>query len=375
MGGAVERQAALVAGCEVGLVGEDGAGTLGAAAAGEGGGEFDFEVDEQGAGSVEEQIAGFGALDGASAEGKDEGVLGGEAGDGGVFDVAEGGLAVAGEDFGDGHAGFGLDDVVNVEEAPAEARGEERADGAFAGAHEAGEDNEAGSGGAGCGGIRSGQGSLLTAVMCIQYRQATWHEPRTLTMALVVMSRPPVRAAVGYTGIVMRLIAIVPLAATLLGITGCGYHTLDAATHLPPDAHTLYVPEFAIKTDGYHTEEVMTQAVIREFEARTRLRVTPAAGGSPDAVLHGTILQETVAPLTYNTTTQQSSSFLITVVVAVTLTGRDGQTLYENPNYIFRQQYQSTTDLPTFLDESPAAVQRLSRDFARALVADVLEGM
>lgn len=173
----------------------------------------------------------------------------------------------------------------------------------------------------------------------------------------------------------MRLIAIAPLAAALLGMAGCGYHTLGAATHLPPDTHTLYVPMFAIRTEGYHTEEVMTQAVIREFEARTRLRVTPDAGGNPDAVLHGTILQETVAPLTYNTTTQQSSSFLITVVVAVRLTGREGQTLYENPKYVFRQQYQSTTDLPTFLDESPAAEERLSRDFARALVADVLEGL
>jgi len=37
-------------------------------------------------------------------------------------------------------------------------------------------------------------------------------------------------------------------------------------------------------------------------------------------VLHGTILKETVAPLTYNSATQQSSSFLITVVVSVTLT-------------------------------------------------------
>jgi hypothetical protein len=62
-------------------------------------------------------------------------------------------------------------------------------------------------------------------------------------------------------------------------------------------------------------------------------------------------------------------------VVAVKLTGKDGQVLYENKNYVFRQQYQSTTDLPLYFDESPAAIQRLSRDFARALVADVLEGL
>jgi hypothetical protein len=159
-----------------------------------------------------------------------------------------------------------------------------------------------------------------------------------------------------------------------VGLSGCGYHTLGAATHLPPDAHTLAVPVFATRNEAYHTEAVMTNAVIREFAARSRLRVTPTESGDPDVVLHGTILKEVVAPLTYNTSTQQSSSFLITLVVAVTVTGRDGKTLYEDKNYVFREQYQSTTDLPTFLDESPAAVERLSRDFARALVADVLEG-
>jgi hypothetical protein len=79
-------------------------------------------------------------------------------------------------------------------------------------------------------------------------------------------------------------------------------------------------------------------------------------------------------PLTYNVQTQQSSSFLITMVLSVTLTDRAGKLLYENKNYVFRQQYQSTTDLPTFLQENPAAVQRLSREFAQTLVADLLEG-
>jgi len=164
-------------------------------------------------------------------------------------------------------------------------------------------------------------------------------------------------------------------AAAMLAAVGCGYQTLGAATHLPPDARTLAVPLFATRTEAYHTEEVMTEAVIREFAERTRLRVTPNGNDDADLMLHGTILQETVAPLTYNTSTQQSSSFLITVVAAVRLTGRDGHVFYENKNYVFRQQYQSTTDLPTFLDESPAAEARLSQDFARALVADVIEGM
>jgi outer membrane lipopolysaccharide assembly protein LptE/RlpB len=170
-------------------------------------------------------------------------------------------------------------------------------------------------------------------------------------------------------------------AATALGslavmcLAGCGYHTLGAATHMPPGVRTLAVPVFATRSDAFHTEARVTNAVIREFASRTRLRVTPDAGGSSDAVLKGTILTQTVTPLTYNTTTQQSSSFLITLIVSVTLTDHEGKVLYENKNYTFRQQYQSTTNLATFFDESPAAEERLSQEFARALVADVLEGL
>lgn len=171
-----------------------------------------------------------------------------------------------------------------------------------------------------------------------------------------------------------RLITVLFVTASLSAATGCGYHAVGAATHLTPDVRTLSVPVFATRTETFHTETVMTDAVIREFAARTRLRVSPDTESDADAVLHGTILKETVSPLTYNASTQESSSFLLTLVVSVTLNAKDGRVLYENKNYVFRQQFQSTTDLPTFLQENPAALERLSRDFAHALVADVLEG-
>lgn len=172
----------------------------------------------------------------------------------------------------------------------------------------------------------------------------------------------------------MRKFALLVAALLLAGISGCGYHALGAAAHLPPEVHTLAVPVFATRTETYHTEVAMTDAVIRELTARTSFRVIPDESTDADAVLHGTVLQENVMPLTYNTSTQQSSSFLITVVAAVKLTGRDGKVLYENNHYVFRQQFQSTTDLSVFFQESPAAIQRLSRDFARAVVSDILVG-
>ena len=118
------------------------------------------------------------------------------------------------------------------------------------------------------------------------------------------------------------ILALVPLAA-------CGYHTIGAATHLPPGAKTMVIPVFATKTNAYRTETVMTAAVVREFATRTRLRVTPDSAADADTTLKGTILSQTVAPLTYNSQTQQSSSFLITIVVSVTLTDRDGRVLYK----------------------------------------------
>ena len=171
----------------------------------------------------------------------------------------------------------------------------------------------------------------------------------------------------------MIRIFILPALAALLALAGCGYHTVGAATHLPPDVKSLSVPVFATRTVMNGMEVPMTEAVIREFDTRTRLRVTPKTDNNSDAVLHGTILKEAVSPLTYNTATQQSSSYLITVTVAVTVNDRGGKVLYENQNYVYREQYQATTNLPTFLEEDPAAVQRISSNFARQLVADVLE--
>jgi outer membrane lipopolysaccharide assembly protein LptE/RlpB len=173
----------------------------------------------------------------------------------------------------------------------------------------------------------------------------------------------------------MRSFKAALAALALLLASGCGYHTLGAATHLPPGVKTLAVPVFATRTDSNGTETALTEAVVREFITRTRFRVTTNSGSDADAVLHGTILKQAVMPLTYNAATQQSSSFVITIVASVTLTAHDGRVLYENKNYVYREQYQSSTDLPTFIQEDPAAIQRLSREFARQLVADILEGL
>jgi outer membrane lipopolysaccharide assembly protein LptE/RlpB len=163
-------------------------------------------------------------------------------------------------------------------------------------------------------------------------------------------------------------------AALALALTGCGYHTAGAATHIPANVQTIDVPIFKNHTQSYHVEVAMTQAVLKELQSRTAFKTESNEDlGDADAVLRGVVTGFTVYALTYDSTTSQSSSYEITITAAVTLTDRDGRVLYSNKRYVFRQQYESTQDLVSFLQEDQAAVTRLSRDFAQSLVADMTE--
>jgi hypothetical protein len=155
-------------------------------------------------------------------------------------------------------------------------------------------------------------------------------------------------------------------------LNGCGYHTAGSATHIPASVRTIAVPVFATHAQAYHTEMALTQAVVRELNVRTRYRVLSSASDA-DAVLSGTILTQTSVPLTYDSTTGETSSYLVTITMKVVLTARDGRVLYRNDALSYREQYQSTQDLTGFIREDPAAVNRLARDFAQALVGDMLE--
>jgi outer membrane lipopolysaccharide assembly protein LptE/RlpB len=175
----------------------------------------------------------------------------------------------------------------------------------------------------------------------------------------------------------MRLLRTAPMALALVlapVLAGCGYHKVGGASHMPAAVHTLAVPTFANHTQSYHTETAFTQAVIREFENRASYKIVSSDNpDAADAMLHGTITSYTVVPLTYNSQTGQSSSFLITINARVSITDRENRVLFANKGVIFRQQYQTTENLVSFIQEDPAAVQRLARDFAQNLVGDILE--
>ncbi len=171
----------------------------------------------------------------------------------------------------------------------------------------------------------------------------------------------------------MRFRLLMLLLATTL--TGCGYHQAGSATHIPANVRTLAVPIFATNAQAYHTEMAFTQATIRELNTRTQYHIlnTDTDTDSADATLHGTILTQTIAPLTYDATTGQSSSYLVSITAKVILTAHDGHILYRNDAILYREQFQSTQDLSGFIQEDGYAVKRVAREFAHAIVSDMLE--
>ena len=162
--------------------------------------------------------------------------------------------------------------------------------------------------------------------------------------------------------------------ALLLLLPGCGYHTAGHAAQLPESVKTIAIPAFKNETLTYHIEQLLTASVVREFTTRTRYRILNDTGADADATLSGTVLSTAASPLTYDTATGRAASVLVVVSMRVTLIDRNGRVLYQNPAYLFREQYEVSQDLASFFEEDSPAYRRLSQDFARTLVSNILEG-
>jgi outer membrane lipopolysaccharide assembly protein LptE/RlpB len=159
----------------------------------------------------------------------------------------------------------------------------------------------------------------------------------------------------------------------LLSLTACGYHTAGHAVQLPQDVKTIAVPAFKNETTTYRIEQMLTASVVREFTTRTRYHIVNDASDDADATLRGTVLSTSATPLAYDTNTGRAASVLVVVSIKVSLSDRHGKVLYQDPAYLFREQYEVSQDLQSFFEEDSPAFRRLSNDFARTLVSNILE--
>jgi outer membrane lipopolysaccharide assembly protein LptE/RlpB len=155
---------------------------------------------------------------------------------------------------------------------------------------------------------------------------------------------------------------------------GCGYHAAGHVVTIPDNVRSIAIPAFVNQTQTFKIEQMLTAAVVREFDTRTHYHVVNQVNDDADATLHGTVVSTYTTPLTYDSQTGRAASVLVVISMKVSLLDKQGKVLYQNPSYLFREQYEVSRDLNSFFEEDSPAFQRLSRDFAQTLVSNILEG-
>lgn len=171
----------------------------------------------------------------------------------------------------------------------------------------------------------------------------------------------------------MKPTRAVCLLCAVLALSACGYHVGGQAALIPPSVKTIAIPIFKNETPQFKVEQQMTAAVTQQFIERTRYRVTQDPRAA-DAVLRGTVKDIRQGVVTFNPQTGSATTIQVTVIASVEITDRHTKkVLFSEPRYVFRDQYQISPTASTLIEEDPAALERISQDFARELVTDVLE--
>lgn len=178
-----------------------------------------------------------------------------------------------------------------------------------------------------------------------------------------------------------RALAVLTFAATAVLAGGCGYHVAGRNDALPKTIHVIAVPALENKTTSYRIEQRLTAATIHQFLAATPYKVVSIDSGA-DAVLRGKVLAVEAVPLLFVTTpatatqasTTRATTMLVTMKCEVTLTEAATEKIfYHNDNFVFRNEYEISTDVKSFFEEQDPALDRMAQDFAKRLVAAITE--
>ena len=164
------------------------------------------------------------------------------------------------------------------------------------------------------------------------------------------------------------------LVGTLVALSpGCGYHLAGRGTTLPDHVQRIAIPMFENLTEQPDIAQRLTEGVVNEFVARGGYTTT-SNPEEADALLRGTVVSYRTLPLAI---TSEGNATRYEIVIQVRADLRDlsrDELLWEDDQFVFRQQYTVEAPEGQYFDRSIVAIERVSRDFARSVVATILEG-
>ena len=154
-------------------------------------------------------------------------------------------------------------------------------------------------------------------------------------------------------------------------VSACGYRAVSH-NRLPPSIQSIAVMPLENQTSFFEVEQILTQALQRAFVERSEYRVVNDSSKA-DAVLKGTVSQMSANPVLFGGDIF-GSTFLVTLSASIELRERrTGKILFENDQYIFREQYVINADIESFFSELNPAVRRIARDFASSVAVTIIE--
>jgi hypothetical protein len=181
----------------------------------------------------------------------------------------------------------------------------------------------------------------------------------------------------------MKRIAAALLPALL--ISGCGYALVGRGVMTDPSIKKIGVPPFRDTTGKAGLHQKITAAVTQELLKRGRFEVVSDTK-EVDAVVDGELVAYRVTPVGYSqvggptpapgaAVTTEASRYDITLSAKVKYAKVGAEEpIWSNESFLFRDEYDlGSAEGGGLFDREDQAIDRLSEDFARSLVAAMLE--
>ena len=163
------------------------------------------------------------------------------------------------------------------------------------------------------------------------------------------------------------------LAAVALG-AGCGIHLVGrGAGALDQRIQTIAVPLFENHTPKDEVEIRLTEAVVEELLRRGRFKVVPEREGA-DAVLEGSVKAFDSRNVDFDEEGRATRAEIRITAGFVFRNLVADRVEWENPSFVFRQEYDLEGDPATYSDLEIVAIAAVGRDFAQSVVSTILEG-
>lgn len=174
-----------------------------------------------------------------------------------------------------------------------------------------------------------------------------------------------------------RLVLLAAVVTGAMALSGCGYALAGRGSYLPEYIRSIGVPQFTNNTSVFDVDRRVSERVRAELTNRGKYKVYPAEAGM-DAVLTGQINSITFTPASLN---QQQTITRMLLVMTASVEFKDlrtGKVLWANPALQFRDEFEPTTgtsavDPTAFFGQDANALERVSTEFARAVVSGLLE--